>query len=304
MPLISTHDLCVRYGSKIALDSLSLDVPEGSVGLLGPNGAGKSTLLKTLLGFLTAQSGSAEVMGVDCRRDPMAIRSLIGLMPEQDCHIPGMTGLGLVSYAGELCGMPPSQAIRRGHEVLEYCGLGDARYRKVDTYSTGMLQRVKLAQALVHGPQMLLLDEPTNGLDPKGREQMLQLVYDIWHKFKVNVVLCSHLLPDVERVCETVLVMQSGKLIAHGSIDELRGESASLYQVELDQTNEAILSIWKREGIAISQTIGSGRFQLKLPECSQPGLLLYRCANEAGLVIREVVPAKRSLEDVFMEAMQ
>ena len=184
MPLISTHELCVAYGSKIALDSLSLEVPEGSVGLLGPNGAGKSTLLKTLLGFLTPKSGTAEVMGVNSRRNPLDIRSKVGLMPEQDCHIPGMTGLALVAYAGEMCGMPASQALRRGHEVLEYCGLGDARYRMVDTYSTGMLQRVKLAQALVHGPQMLLLDEPTNGLDPKGREEMLQLVYDIWHKFQ------------------------------------------------------------------------------------------------------------------------
>ncbi len=304
MPLISTQELCVAYGSKIALDSLSLEVPEGSVGLLGPNGAGKSTLLKTLLGFLTPKSGTAEVMGVNSRRNPLEIRSKVGLMPEQDCHIPGMTGLALVAYAGELCGMPASQALRRGHEVLEYCGLGDARYRMVDTYSTGMLQRVKLAQALVHGPQMLLLDEPTNGLDPKGREEMLQLVYDIWHKFQVNVVLCSHLLPDVERVCDYVLVMQNGKLTAQGTIAELRGGVSARYRVELDRTNDALLDIWKQSGVSIVQQLGVGRFVLDVPADALASRLLYDCAHQAGLVLREVVPARRSLEDVFMEAVQ
>lgn len=304
MSLITTNELCVSYGNKIALDSLSLEVPEGSVGLLGPNGAGKSTLLKTLLGFLKPKSGTAEVMGINCRRDPLAIRTKVGLMPEQDCHIPGMTGLSLVAYAGELSGMPASQALRRGHEVLEYCGLGDARYRMVDTYSTGMLQRVKLAQALVHGPQMLLLDEPTNGLDPKGREEMLQLVYDIWHKFQVNVVLCSHLLPDVERVCDYVLVMQNGKLTAQGTIAQLRGEAGARYKLELDRVNDAILDIWKQAGINIAQHLGGGRYLVDLPADAPSSRILYDCAGKAGLVLREMIPAQRSLEDVFMEAMQ
>src|ERR1051326_5587569 len=181
MPVATISDLTVKYGRKTAVSDLTVEVPEGCVGLLGPNGAGKTTLIKTLLGFVQPSSGRANVLGHAAASQGIAIRQKIGLMPEQDCHIPGMNAVAFVAYAGELAGMPAALAMRRAHEVLEYCGLGEARYRNVETYSTGMKQRVKLAQALVHGPKLLFLDEPTNGLDPQGRDAMLDLIKDVSH---------------------------------------------------------------------------------------------------------------------------
>ena len=176
MPVATVSNLTVRYGTKIAVNDLSVDVPEGCVGLLGPNGAGKTTLIKTLLGFLAPTSGGAKVLGLNVATQGLEIRQSVGLMPEIDCHIPGMNAVSFVGYAGELAGMPAAQALSRAHEVLQYCGLGEARYRNVETYSTGMKQRIKLAQALVHGPKLVFLDEPTNGLDPAGRDEMLALI--------------------------------------------------------------------------------------------------------------------------------
>ena len=166
MPVCEILNFTVRYGQFTAISNLSVNIPQGCVGLLGPNGAGKTTLLKTILGFITPAEGTATILGKDVVTQSREIRQVVGLMPEQDCHIPGMSAVMFVAYAGELAGMPKDQALRRAHEVLEYCGLGEARYRNVETYSTGMKQRIKLAQALVHGPKLLLLDEPTNGLDP------------------------------------------------------------------------------------------------------------------------------------------
>ena len=185
--------------------------------MLGPNGAGKTTLLKTALGFISPAGGGGLVLGCDIVAQGRAIRQKVGLMPEQDCHIPGLTAVQFVSYAGELAGMPPEQALRRAHEVLEYCGLGEARYRNVETYSTGMRQRIKLAQALVHGPQLLLLDEPTNGLDPAGREEMLELIRSISHGKNVNVI-SSRPPSTLERICDKVVVLVAGKVRAEGSI--------------------------------------------------------------------------------------
>src|SRR5437868_8129565 len=218
MPVATISNLTVKYGSKIAVEDLTVEVPDGCVGLLGPNGAGKTTLIKTLLGFLTPAAGHGEVLGCDIAHQGLKIRQRIGLMPEQDCHIPGMNAVTFVAYAGELAGMPAKDAMRRAHETLEYCGLGEARYRNVETYSTGMKQRVKLAQALVHGPKLLFLDEPTNGLDPAGRDEMLDLIRDISHAKGVNVVVSSHLLPDIERTCDQVIVMRSGKIATEGAV--------------------------------------------------------------------------------------
>src|SRR6476619_3157897 len=196
MPVATLSNLTVRYGTRTVIAGLSVEVPEGCIGLLGPNGAGKTTLIKTLLGFVRPAAGRARVLGMDIATSGPSVRQRIGLMPEQDCHIPGMNAVTFVGYAGELAGMPPAQAKRRAHEVLEYGGLGEARYRQVETYSTGMKQRIKLAQALIHGPRLLFLDEPTNGLDPAGRDRMLRLVQDIRDTGEVHVILSSHLLRD------------------------------------------------------------------------------------------------------------
>ena len=176
----------------------------------GPNGAGKSTLLKSLLGFLVPEKGAMRVLGLDVATSPLEIRERIGYMPESDAHIPGMNAVSFVAYCGQLSGLPAVDAMQRAHEVLYYVGLGEARYRNVETYSTGMKQRIKLAQAIVHDPDLLFLDEPTNGMDPKGRDEMLELIHDLAHNKGVNLILSSHLLPDVEYTCDHVVVMDKG----------------------------------------------------------------------------------------------
>ena len=220
--VIELEGIKVQFGKQVVLDRVGLTFAGGSMGLLGPNGAGKSTLLKTLLGFITPDAGDGSVLGLNIRTQQMEIRRKIGYMPENDCHIPGMNAVAFVAYAGELAGMPPKDAMQRAHEILFYVGLGEARYRNVETYSTGMKQRIKLAQALVHDPQLILLDEPTNGLDPKGRIELLELIRDISTSKNVNVILSSHLLPDVEWVCRDAAVIHQGKLLASGSIAELK----------------------------------------------------------------------------------
>src|ERR1041385_780845 len=257
MSVAAISNLTVRYGAKTAVDDLTVTVPEGCVGLLGPNGAGKTTLIKTLLGFLTPTRGSGNVLGLDVATHGLRIRQLIGLMPEIDCHIPGMNAVTFVAYAGELAGMPGSQAMRRAHETLEYCGLGEARYRNIETYSTGMKQRVKLAQALVHGPKLLFLDEPTNGLDPAGRDDMLKLVWDVSHGKGINVMVSSHLLPDIERTCDNVIVMRKGKIAAEGAVSDLQKTEGVQVDVELHLTSEPFARAMQQRGAEVMKQLGS-----------------------------------------------
>jgi len=229
--LIRLKNLDIHFGAKPILRCLNADMPIGALGLLGPNGAGKSTLIKTLMGFLTPHAGSAAVFGYDCRTQGAKIRQLIGYMPEDDTYIPGMSAVEFVAYNGRLCGLPANEAMLRSHQVLHYCGLGEARYRKVDGYSTGMRQRIKLAQALVHDPKLLLLDEPTNGLDPQGRKDLLELIKDISHNKGISVILSSHLLPDVEMVCDHVIVLFQGRIAQSGNINDLKKMAQTSYEV-------------------------------------------------------------------------
>src|ERR687898_559565 len=221
----------VKYGKNWALRDVSAAFERGAVGLLGPNGAGKSTMLKSLLGFVAPDRGEMRVLGLDVKTSPIQIRRRIGYMPESDAHIPGMTAVAFVAYCGELAGLPHSDAMQRAHEVLYYVGLGEARYRNVETYSTGMKQRIKLAQALVHDPDLLFLDEPTNGMDPKGRDEMLELVRDLSHNKGVNLILSSHLLPDVEYTCDHVVVLDKGSIATAGPIEALKGTRGRVYEV-------------------------------------------------------------------------
>src|SRR6188508_3023618 len=210
--VVTLRSVSVAYGRNFALRDVTASFGSGAVGLLGPNGAGKSTMIKALLGFIAPTSGSMRVMGLDVAESPLEIRARIGYMPENDAHTPGMSAVAFVGYCGELAGLKPVDAMQRAHEVLYYVGLGEARYRTVETYSTGMKQRIKLAQALVHDPDLVLLDEPTNGMDPQGREDMLALVRDVAHNKQISLILSSHVMPDVESVCDAVVVMNHGKV--------------------------------------------------------------------------------------------
>ena len=254
-PLVEFEGLAVSYGLVQALAGVTGAFHPGPTGLLGPNGAGKTTLLKTLLGFLNPDGGRMVAFGKDPTREPLEVRRRLGYMPEQDCHIQGMTASAFVAFAGELSGLPRDEAISRAHEVLYYVGLGEARYRNVETYSTGMKQRVKLAQALVHDPDLLLLDEPTNGLDPQGREEMLALIRDIATRRGMSLILCSHLLHDVERVCDQVIVLNQGQIARQGTVRELTGTRLQVFDVRFKGDASAVLTDLKDRGLLDSTLV-------------------------------------------------
>jgi ABC-2 type transport system ATP-binding protein len=291
-----------RYGSIPALRGLTLELPPGPVGLLGPNGAGKSTLIKLLLGQLEPSGGKARIAGFDptVRSERLALRRRVGYMPESDCLIPRMNGVEIVTALGRLTGLSARDAITRAHEVLDYVGLEEARYRGLDEYSTGMKQRLKLAQALVHDPELLLLDEPTNGLDPKGRKHMLELVHDLGHAQGKSFLLCSHLLPDVERTCERVVVIDKGEIRSTGAIAELTQGEGSWVSTEVDGAVEAFRAELGAEGLEFEvESACAQRVRLK----ESDGDRLFELAARAGATLTELVPERSTLEEVFVEAL-
>jgi ABC-2 type transport system ATP-binding protein len=299
-PLVEFKDLTVSYGMVQALAGVTGAFHAGATGLLGPNGAGKTTLLKTLLGFLTPDRGGMTAFGLDPSRQPLEVRRRLGYMPESDCHLPGMTAAAFVAFAGELSGLPRAEAISRSHEVLYYVGLGEARYRTVDTYSTGMKQRVKLAQALVHDPDLLLLDEPTNGLDPQGREEMLTLIGDVVARRQMSLILCSHLLRDVERTCESVIVMNQGSVAASGTIAELTGPRRQVYDLRLKGDAAAFLTDLKDKGCDWREA--EDGYRVFLADGLGPDAL-FVTARENAVQVRHLRPGAESLEDVFLRAL-
>jgi ABC-2 type transport system ATP-binding protein len=299
-PLVAFEGLTVSYGLVQALSGVSGAFHPGPTGLLGPNGAGKTTFLKTLLGFLQPDRGRLSAFGLDPTKEPLEVRRRLGYMPEQDCHIAGMTAAAFVAFAGELSGLPRDEAISRAHEVLYYVGLGEARYRNVETYSTGMKQRVKLAQALVHDPDLLLLDEPTNGLDPQGREEMLTLVKDVATRRGMSLILCSHLLRDVERVCENVIVFNQGQVAKAGTIRELTGARLHVFDVRFKGDSAAVLTDLKDLGAEWHD--GEDGVRLFLPEGRGPETV-FRLAKDCGVQVRQIRPGAETLEDVFLRAL-
>lgn len=296
---VTLHDFTVKYGDLKAVDSLTAEFPSGSSGLLGANGAGKSSLIKGLLGLVQISSGSASILNRDVSLERKAIRQIIGYMPEDDCLIPGLTGIGMVQYAGELCGMSREDAMQRAHEVLYLVGLEEARYRKVETYSSGMKQRIKLAQALVHDPQLLFLDEPTSGMDPKGRQEMLDLIESIAHSGKMSIVLASHILVDVERTCDRVVIMHRGKVLEQGSVEELRGSYSGVFTVRVEGDKEKFISVLKKRGCQVSFE-GQHLMDVTLPKGKETDLIL-KVVDDTGVQLRKLVTSVQTLEDVFVK---
>jgi ABC-2 type transport system ATP-binding protein len=309
--VVSLDDVTVVYGKNPALKEVTARFARGAVGLLGPNGAGKSTMLKALLGFVKPEQGRMTVLGLDVAQRPMEIRARLGYMPETDAHIPGMNAVSFVAYCGQLAGLPAVDAMQRAHEVLYYVGLGEARYRNVETYSTGMKQRIKLAQALVHDPDLLFLDEPTNGMDPKGRDEMLELIRDLGHNKNVNLILSSHLLPDVEFTCDHVVVMDKGQIAAQGPIDELKGPAGRVFELrvkgdliafievlraagmECHSTDEDVMRVFVPSGLASGLGAAGGRDQQAI----------FALASRHKVQVRHLRPSVPTLEDVFAKAV-
>ena len=299
--MILFEQLEVRYGSRVALQDLSLEVGEGVTGILGPNGAGKSTLLKTLLGLLRPTAGQGWVLGIPLGSpEAVQLRARVGYMPEYDALIEDVSAFDQVAFWGELSGLSASQARDRAHEVLHFVGLDESRYRAVSGYSTGMRQRVKLAQALVHSPGLLFLDEPTNGLDPDGRSRMLDLVMKVRDQLGASVLLSSHLLEDVERCADHLVILDQGRLKAHGSMDGLRRQLARRCELRflepLTPQQEAAL-----QALGTLLESRNGLYDLELRE-SDP-VAPFRWAEAQGAVLVQFTPRHDRLDEVLIRAL-
>jgi ABC-2 type transport system ATP-binding protein len=304
MYAIELDRLSKRFGSVKALDAVSLKIGKGRVGLLGPNGAGKTTLVKCVLGLLQPSEGRGAVLGRGIDADPLGIRTRVGYLPEKDCHIPGMTAAEFVAFVAELSGLPPRDAKKRAHEVLDYVGIDEERYRLVDTFSTGMKQKVKFAQAIAHDPELLLLDEPTNGLDPEGRDRMLALVRDIGEAHGIGIVYSSHLLGDVEAVCKDVVILSQGKVLAQGRIEDLKKGETEAYEVQVKGDLDKFLGLLSEKGLEAEEKT-PGCYRLRCPDADKAiGELVFTAARDSGVQLRSFRPIRSTLEEVFMDALE
>jgi ABC-2 type transport system ATP-binding protein len=290
-----------RYGTRLALDGVSTALKPGVVGLLGPNGAGKSTLIKTVLGLVTLGAGSARVLGHDCRREFRRVRQLVGYMPEDDCILPGLKGVEAVAYTGELAGLPRQVALRRAHEMLDYVGIAEERYREVQTYSTGMRQKQKLAQAIVHDPRLVFLDEPTSGLDPVGRERMLRLVRALYNSAGVSVVLSTHILRDVEQVCDEVVILGGGKLLVQDTVENLRRPADESVVLTLETEVPAFSALLAERGVRFER--GSAGVLRVYGDAERAAAHALDAARLSGVVVRRLERGRNSLEDIFLTAV-
>ncbi|MES2694508.1 MAG: ABC transporter ATP-binding protein [Verrucomicrobiota bacterium] len=298
--IIEADNLGKTYGTHRALADVTLRVPPGTIGLLGPNGAGKSTFIKCLLNLETPTTGTARVLGRDIRSANRASRERVGYSPEQDSHIGGMAGCEYVTYCGQLAGMPMRLARQRTHEILDLVGMGQERYRPVDTYSTGMRQRVKLAQALVHDPEVVFLDEPTNGLDPSGREHILSLIGSLWRDLGTSVIMSSHLLRDIERVCDRVIIIGHGRLLEHDSIAGLKNRHRRLVELAPGAGRDRYLAAFATTGAAVTQ-LSNGKLRVASPTDSVEWIL--QLMREHNLPPAEIVANPDALHDLFIQSI-
>jgi ABC-2 type transport system ATP-binding protein len=302
-PVIELDGLEVRFGERVILNRLKAALTGRSIGLLGPNGAGKSTLINTLLGFHKPAAGTARIFGRDIRTHAREVRSLVGYMPENDAFIAGMSGVHFVRLMAELAGLPRAHALERAHEAFFYVGLGEVRYRALGTYSLGMKQAAKLAQAIAHGPKLLFLDEPTNGLDPPARIRMIQLIQEIRDRGDLHLILSSHLLRDVEECCDEVLILKDGKVAAFCNLEEERRANRRFLEIETrGESNGLFLEALEKLGCETAPG-AQGRVKLVMPDGLEVRRL-YQVAAEQNVQIRRLSHKRDSLEDIFLKAME
>jgi ABC-2 type transport system ATP-binding protein len=295
-PIIETRALDKRFGHVQALSQASIVIGAGCTGLLGPNGAGKSTLIRLLLGLLRADAGEAFVAGLSAAREPLALRAIVGYMPEHDCLPKDWIAQDFVRYIGELHGLPHRVAIQRANDTLYHVGLGEERFRAIGGFSTGMKQRVKLAQALVHDPKLMLLDEPTNGLDPAGRDEMLELIDRIAHEMEINIVLSSHLLSDIERVADSVVIINGGRIMVQGSLSDLM-IATSVVTVRTSDSAAALAEAVRARGIDVELLEHEIHVDYRSPEVYDA---IRDAAVETGTALTYLKRRVRSLEDVYL----
>jgi ABC-2 type transport system ATP-binding protein len=301
-PVIELAQLSVRLSGREILRSLTGSVSGRTIGLLGPNGAGKSTLINTLLGFYPISGGTGRILGLDIRTQQRDIRRQIGYMPENDSFIGNMSAVTQVRYMAELSGLPPEAALERAHEALFYVGLGEARYRKLNGYSLGMKQMAKLAQAIVHGPKLVILDEPTNGLDPSARQRMLRLIKEMRDSGSMHIVLCSHLLRDVEETCEEVIILKQGTIVHQSNLEEERRMNKRFLELETYGVQNGFVEAAERLGCECA-ALDNGRIKMILGDNVEVRDI-YQLAADRQLQLRRLSHRRDTLEDIFLKAMR
>ncbi len=306
-PILELTDVTVDYGRFRALHGVTLRVPPGATGLVGRNGAGKSTLLRLAMGLVAPTSGTGTVLGRPLGGSGAELRRLVGYMPENDAFIPGLRGIEQTTLAGELCGLPPREALRRAHEALAYTGLGEERYRPVERYSAGMRQRLKLAAALVHDPPLLLLDEPTVGLDPPGRRRILELIRDLAERWGKSLIVCTHLLGDIEDACAHVAMMERGRVLETGPLAGFQAALANVCRVRFEGDGAAFRRLLEADGVAWEEAPRNRDDDFEEAALTLPAgyrsSRLFAHAVAGGAALREFVPLRERLADRYHAAL-
>ena len=299
--LISLRNIVKDYRAMRALNDVTLDIKPGITGLLGPNGAGKSTLIKTILGLVNVSSGSGTVLGLELGRQGRLIRDRIGYMPEDDCYIAGMTGIEVVQFSASLAGLPMIEGLRRSHEILDFCGMKQERYRTVETFSTGMRQKIKFAASIVHDPDFLIFDEPTSGLDPEERESLLNRILILARDANKSVLLSTHILPDVQSICDHALILASGRVRLSESLQTLNAQTEPTVSVQVigDPTNfEAELD---RMGMS-SERHADGSLRISNATADFTASI-WKASHTSNTTVQSITPAKNDLESIFVETV-
>ncbi|MEM9942659.1 MAG: ABC transporter ATP-binding protein [Planctomycetota bacterium] len=300
--LIHLKDIIKSYGTMKALDGVNLTIRSGVTGLLGPNGAGKSTLIKLLLGLVKLTSGEGTILGKRMGIDGRKIRNQFGYMPEDDCYIPGMSGVEVVQFSACLSGLPRVEALRRAHEILDFCGMKQERYREIDNFSTGMRQKIKFAAAIVHDPDFLILDEPTSGLDPEEREALLSRIKLLASEVGKSVLISTHILPDVQAICDDVVIISKGQVVLSDTLANLNRTDSPSFSVGVLGNSDDFQSALKRIPLPVraeqdgSIVVESDREDLEK--------LIWETAKSTGIKIQSLTPARNSLEEIFMKTVR
>ena len=300
--LIDLIEITKDYGRFRALDDVSLQIHSGITGLLGPNGAGKTTLIKVLLGLVKLTGGRGRLLQYELGRQNREIRAHVGYMPEDDCYLHGMTGVDCVQFVAQLSRFPAIEALRRAHEILDFCGLAQERYRTVETYSTGMRQKLRFAQAIVHDPPVLILDEPTSGLDPEERQVMLNRILVLARDHGKAVLLCTHILPDVQSISDAVVILARGKVQVADSLAELNRPAIPSLEVRLLGVADRFVEAIRSRGISIEARSNGGLVLMGAPD--QLAAHVWQAADASGVGVRSMTPSRNSLEEIFLNAVR
>lgn len=299
---ISLSGIVKNYRQLQALRGVDLEVSGGITGLLGPNGAGKSTLIKVILGLVKVTSGSGSVLGYQLGRDGRAIRSRIGYMPEDDCYIPGLTGIEVVQLAAALSGLPVTEGLRRSHEILDFCGMKQERYREIEKFSTGMRQKIKFAAAIVHDPELLIFDEPTAGLDPEERENLLNRIRILADDAGKSVLISTHILPDVQHICDHAIILAQGQIVLSETLETLNRTNEPTVFVRVSGNVADFTSQLTNAGLSVSTNI-DGTLQISGNFDGLPARI-WDAALAAEATVMSIEPAKNDLEAIFIQAVQ